>query len=164
MTAWIFPVNEDDIYDIHSAFKELDRIYWGLKDSKMNVNDIVYLYISSPEQRIRYMLLVESIVENHILPEADRKYWKNEEELSRYDGKYVVLIPIMESFSYELSLKNLRDIGLLGEKEIFQGRRNDKVTRSDQNNLQKERLLGYIKERFKPHITSDYPDETDMSQ
>lgn len=73
MNRWLFPVNAKDTYDIHGAYKNLDVIYWGKKDSKVKIGDIVYLYISAPEKQIQYKYQLLNIVLNRELTQEQKK-------------------------------------------------------------------------------------------
>lgn len=148
MNRWLFPVNAKDTYDIHGAYKNLDVIYWGKKDSKVKIGDIVYLYISAPEKQIQYKYQLLNIVLNRELTQEQKKYWKNLAELERYSGDYLILKPISFIKNESLFLDAIRRNHLINDDEIFQGRRNDKIEGKTQEQIQKaNQLFDYI-DRF----------------
>ena len=72
-TYWITSWNNDE-YELHKHFSVYDKIDWdNTKNNKFKVGDIVYLYSSFPEQRIRYKT---EVIKINVTPD---------EELDKHD-------------------------------------------------------------------------------
>ena len=57
MNTWIFPSNPK-MYDTLGAFRNLPFVYWTQKRKKVEIGDIVYIYLSAPISRIVYKSVV----------------------------------------------------------------------------------------------------------
>lgn len=57
--SWLISSNSRK-YDIEAAFDTTKVITWGLTVS-LNVGDIVYVYVSAPESRIKYRCIVDKV-------------------------------------------------------------------------------------------------------
>ena len=109
---WIISANGNK-YDHASAFDK-----WGFIDWKQKVNysegDIIYIYCTSPNKKIMYKTVVDTINMNFEETVNDKCYWKDpyEYQNGKINGKYVRL-KLISKFNYEnLSLDNLKKHGL----------------------------------------------------
>ena len=117
---WIFSNNPKN-YDAINAFKELKIIDWGNRNNyQININDIVYIYVSKPFQciAIKTKVIKNNISINEIL-KNDNKYIKNYKALDNRE-KYVRLEFLKFTNQSALSLENLQKNGLRGN---IQGKR-----------------------------------------
>lgn len=80
MTKWILPVNAKRI-NIEEHFKTTDIFVWKAR-KRFEPNDIVYVYLTSPIQEIRYQCrcIIDKVPEDVL---AEHKYAK-EPEIKRY--------------------------------------------------------------------------------
>lgn len=63
MAVWIIPCNPKN-YDVVGAFKKLDQIDWKQSMKNIEKDDTVYIYVSSPYQRLMYRC---SVVKTNLL-------------------------------------------------------------------------------------------------
>ncbi len=60
MTEWIIPCNPN-LYRVEEAFTALKTLNWKQTSPKMEIGDIVYIYVSKPVQAIRYKCQVTKV-------------------------------------------------------------------------------------------------------
>lgn len=100
MTAWIFPANPK-YYDIQAAFREMEVIDWTKVKSISNINkdDIVYIYVTKPIQKILFKTIVENenISKNKKID--DSKFYKKDEK----DNSVYVRLKKIEEYSNDES-------------------------------------------------------------
>jgi len=114
-TYWICAANAK-FFDHVGAFEKNGMIDWGQDNhfSKANIGDIVFLYSSRPEKKIKYKC---RITKKDITKEdkiQDVEFWADPSIDARYNGLYVRFELIKESNDERLSLSNLLNNGLKG--------------------------------------------------
>ena len=57
---WLLPSNEK-IYDIEQAYLEYHTIDWHQERLDVQINDIVYIYKSLPQQFVRFKCVVTAV-------------------------------------------------------------------------------------------------------
>ena len=109
---WLISAN-GKMYDHASSFAHHGSIDWRQGNAKYNLGDIVYIYCTSPIQRIRYKCKVTELDKNSAQIRDDKEYWLNSEEYEKsLDGKFFNLQLIEEVDSEKLSLPLLLENGL----------------------------------------------------
>lgn len=58
--SWLLPSNENN-YDIEKAYLKYHTIDWHQTNSQIAVNDIVYIYETKPQQRVRFSCVVTAV-------------------------------------------------------------------------------------------------------
>lgn len=107
---WLIPSN-NNIYDVNNAFLELGIIDWKMDKAKFNVNDIVYIYSSIPNQRILFKCEITkiNIPLNETIP--DTKYWVDESK--RKENNLYARFNLLSTYNDDrLGLKTLLNNGL----------------------------------------------------
>lgn len=108
MTNWIIPCNIRK-YDVIGSFKKNSKINWK-QSVNVEVDDLVYIYLSKPVQMLRYKCVVLAID----LPEGkinDSEFRINDDAYKNYD-KYMELQLLEEFVDDRLSYENLKQHGL----------------------------------------------------
>lgn len=102
-------------YEHDKMFKEQGFIDWKQNNYKYSIGDIVYVYISSPIQKIRYKTVVENINIPFTDIFNDEKYWidKKEYQKGKDANKYVKLKLLSSSDDDNLSLDKFLKLGYL---------------------------------------------------
>ena len=129
---WIFPSNESK-YRLTKYFEDHKQIDWSKGDTKCAVDDIVYVYSSGDEGRIKFKA---KVIDNDVPAQDrinDKEYWVNPSEYDtekRENPKYIrlELEGSLAEDDYRLSLNRLHELGINGS---IQGRRkvpNDALT------------------------------------
>lgn len=121
---WIFPSNESK-YRLTKYFEDHKQIDWSKGDTKCAVDDIVYVYCSGDEGRIKFKA---KVIDNDVPAQDrinDKEYWVNPSEYDtekRENPKYIrlELEGSLAEDDYRLSLNRLHDLGINGS---IQGRR-----------------------------------------
>lgn len=72
MNYWILPCNKK-YYDIDGALKQQGFVEWHQTNAKVQVGDIIYLYITKPSCEIQYKCEVVSI-NNPACGEKDKEF------------------------------------------------------------------------------------------
>ncbi len=90
---WIIASNPSK-YDVISAFRELGTIDWT-QSANFSIGDIVYIYISSPEQALRLKCRVKQVDKPESTIE-DRQFAYEEKYISKENGRYAELEMIEE--------------------------------------------------------------------
>lgn len=109
---WLRSANSS-MYDHKGAFDKFGFIDWR-QHNKFNVNDIVYIYSSANDKRIRYKTIVEKIDIPFSEINDDHEFWRNEEEYQKSkECKYVRLKLIKEVFNESLSYENLKKLNYI---------------------------------------------------
>lgn len=109
---WLISAN-GKMYDHASSFAHYGSIDWRQGNSKYSIGDIVYIYCTSPIQRVRYKCRVTALDKNSSEIRDDKDYWINKEEYEKsLDGKFFNLELIEEVDSEKLSLPFLQEHGL----------------------------------------------------
>lgn len=113
MKYWIVPSNNKR-YRLIDFLKENEFVDWKQGRYNFQKGDIVYIYCSLPEQKIRYMM---EIIEDHITFEQsikDEEYWfdKTEFKAGITQNNYCRFRLIEEINNEKLSINNLLKHGL----------------------------------------------------
>ena len=110
MTEWIIPCNPN-LYKVDEAFAELKTLDWKQTSPKMEVGDIVYIYVSKPVQAIRYKCKVNKVN----LPQIeidDSKFVINGESYEKHPSHMELVM--IEEFSDELTMDIMASYGVKG--------------------------------------------------
>lgn len=111
MAFWILPSNLDQ-FDVKSCLADHRFVYWRQRNN-YHIGDIVFIYCSGSEGRIRYITVVEEVdlpYDSNLMG-FQSKYWKIDFEPAEREVK-LYLIENIESD--KLTYKNLKENGLLG--------------------------------------------------
>ena len=101
------------MYDHASSFAHHGSIDWRQGNVKYNLGDIVYIYCTSPIQKIRYKCRVAELDKSSAHIRDDKEYWLNQNEYEKsLNGKFFKLQLIEEVDSEKLSLPFLLQNGL----------------------------------------------------
>lgn len=107
--SWIISANSK-YYDHKSSFKKNGFIDWKQR-ANYNINDIVYVYSSKPDQKIIFKCIVEKINMNHLEIIDDKEFWKIKVQPTD-NQKYFRIRIISTNNSDSLSLNKLLENGL----------------------------------------------------
>lgn len=111
---WLIPANAK-MYDHASSFAHHGSIDWRQGNFKYSVGDTVYIYCTSPIQRIRYKCKVIKLGIDFSQVRNDEEYWRDKYEYEKsLGGKFFNLQLIEEVDSEKLSLQLLLGNGLNG--------------------------------------------------
>lgn len=106
--SFVFPANAD-LYDHEKAFEKNKVVDWSCKAQNINVDDIVYLYVSKTREhsRIKYKcrVLKTGIANNEAID--DIEFYTDPKK--RKKGKRVRLELVQKSDAEELIYRNLQD-------------------------------------------------------
>jgi 5-methylcytosine-specific restriction protein A len=109
---WLISANAK-LYDHERSFNDFNYIDWHQGNYKFATGDVIYIYCTSPIQRIRYRGYVERINLSFDEIRDDKEYWN---DLSAYnqskDWKYMHLVSTNVIDNDMLSLANLKKHGL----------------------------------------------------
>jgi 5-methylcytosine-specific restriction protein A len=109
---WLISAN-GKMYDHSSSFAHYGSIDWRQGNAKYSVGDIVYIYCTTPIQRVRYKCKVTALNKSASEIRDDKAYWLNQEEYEKsLGGKFFNLELIEEVDSEKLSLPLLLKNGL----------------------------------------------------
>ena len=113
-TYWIASWNERD-FMLHKFFDNHETIDWNnIRNNQFHIGDIVYLYSSSPEQKIRYKT---QVIQLNVAPEEeidDHSYSLSKEPSTASTNRPFRLRRIGEAKTDLLSYENLQKRGLNG--------------------------------------------------
>ena len=109
---WLISANPS-VYNHSRSFSEHGFIDWRQGRNKFQVGDIVYIYVSKPEMRLKFKCRVEAINLTSKNIRDDREYWGNplEYDASR-DGHFFRLKLLKRTNSNLLVLNQLLQNGL----------------------------------------------------
>ena len=106
MDYWIVPANKK-YYDYESAFNELKEIDWKTNNYKFKIGDIVYLYATKPEMKIKIAAIVTKINISADQVIDDSKFWVGE---NIYTNATYTRLKFVENINSDLyTLKNLNN-------------------------------------------------------
>ncbi|MCR4880748.1 MAG: AAA family ATPase [bacterium] len=112
MQYWLRSANSK-MYDHKGAFDKFGFIDWR-QHNKFNINDIVFIYSSSNDKRIRYKTIVEKIDIPFDEINDDKEFWNNIEEYEKSkEGKYVRLKLLKEVNDSALEYENLKRLNYI---------------------------------------------------
>lgn len=122
---WLIAANPNK-YDIDAAFDELQFIDWT-KNANYKKNDIIFIYVSNPVQRIKYICKVINDNVNEDEAIDDKKYWLNSSDFNKSSNGYVRL-ELIKKIKFDISLDDLRTHGfngnLQGPRKLFDSTNN----------------------------------------
>lgn len=111
---WIIPANSK-MYDHASSFAHYGFIDWRQGNHNYALGDMVYIYCTSPIQRIRYKCEVMKLNMDFTQIRDDKEYWLDKSEYEKsLSGKFFKLRLIEEVDSEKLSFQLLMKNGLNG--------------------------------------------------
>lgn len=113
---WIIDSNLSKYVAI-SAFRELGTVDWT-QSANFAVGDIVYIYISSPDQALRIKCQVKQ-VDKLTSTIEDSKYAFDEKYMAKENGHYVELEMIEELEGELYTSERLVDNGFIAPKEPY---------------------------------------------
>ncbi|WP_435131014.1 HNH endonuclease [Plesiomonas shigelloides] len=109
---WLISANSN-IYDHSRSFSDYGFVDWKQGITKYQVDDIVYIYVTRPEKKIRYKCIVEKVNLDNTQIRNDKEYWVNPSEyVESLAGNFVRLKLVGKSNAELLDLDHLRDNGL----------------------------------------------------
>lgn len=109
---WLISANSR-IYDYASSFAHHGSIDWRQGNVKYSLGDIVYIYCTTPIQRIRYKCQITELNKNSDQIRDDQAYWlKSEEYYKSLNSRFFRLDLLEEIDSEKLSLPLLLQHGL----------------------------------------------------
>ena len=113
MSNWLIPCSID-VFRVHDYFATYNIIDWKQSHYKFQEGDIVYIYCSTPEMKVRYKCIV--IQPNIEYSEAihDEEYWGHKHIYNAVakQNRYVRMELIGKVDSSDLSLHTLISHGL----------------------------------------------------
>lgn len=117
MTHWIVPSNNNK-FRLSDFLLNFGYVDWKQKN-KYSVGDIVFIYSTMPEGRIRFMMRVEKIDLTFEESTKDEEYWNDlsEFEAGRITNKYCRFRLVDEINSDKLCLSALQEHGLKGRPQ-----------------------------------------------
>ena len=110
MTEWIIPCNPN-YYKVDDAFSALKKLDWKQTSPKMQVGDIVYIYISKPIMAIRYKCKVNKVNLDKIEID-DSKFVINGDSYETYPVH--MELEVLEKYDNELTMEILSNNGVKG--------------------------------------------------
>jgi len=161
MANWLVTVDFDD-FELDKAFEALPVIYWKNsttnKDKGLQLNDIVYVYVTKPISKVMYQFKVIGHAEKSEYPLAQKVFWKDKTQLDSISG-YAIFEKLNKVDKSTLSFEYFRQENLIPDAPI-QGRRTD---RDKASNDPIRIFLTHIFNEFKTeNVNSDYPDEANL--
>lgn len=112
MKYWIVPSNNNK-FRLADFLANHGYVDWKQKN-KFNVGDIVFMYCTKPESRIRFMMKVEKTDMTYEESTKDEEYWNDPEEFKAgvISNRYCRFRLIDEVCSDKLCLEKLKEHGL----------------------------------------------------
>lgn len=161
MANWLVTVDFDD-FELDKAFEALPVIYWKNsttnKDKGLQLNDIVYVYVTKPISKVMYQFKVIGHADKAEYPIAQKAFWKDTTQLDSIKG-YAIFEKLKKVDKASLSYDYFIQQELIPNAPI-QGRRTD---RDKAPNDPIRIFLDHISNGFKEDIQkTDYPDEADV--
>jgi 5-methylcytosine-specific restriction protein A len=114
MNNWLISANPA-IYDVDLDLLDHGTIFWNQRNRKYEQNDIVFIYFSRPEQKIKYKCIVEKIDIPYDDAPDDKAYWKDMtayEKAKAKKGNMMKLNLVEASNSDGLNYDSLKHNGL----------------------------------------------------
>lgn len=110
-TNWLISASEK-VFDVTSAFATSDYVDWR-QSGKFQVGDTIYIYVSSPVQKVKFKTVVEKIDIPFVKTYDSKEFWTKEEfHIESQSKKFARLRLVTKSDSEFLSLKHLLQNGL----------------------------------------------------
>lgn len=108
---WIIPCNLK-YYDIKGAFANLKTIDWKQSNKKIDVGDIIYIYVGVPISGIKYKCKVNKV--NIAFCEIDDSKFVRIGDVYEKYGNYMELEFIKEYNDDFLNIKKMNSLGMKG--------------------------------------------------
>ncbi|PSU90435.1 hypothetical protein C0W35_16255 [Photobacterium kishitanii] len=109
---WLISANSN-IYDHSKSFSDHGFIDWKQGITKYKINDTVYIYVTKPEQKIRYKCIVEKVGLDSTDVRKDEEYWVNPIDYKQSLVGFFVRLKLVEKVNTKLlDLDSLRVNGL----------------------------------------------------
>ena len=111
--SWILPANQK-FFDVDGCLAKYGEVYWT-QNNKLQKGDIVYLYSSNPDSRIKYKLSVDAHDVQYCSDfDKELEFYvdKNDFEVAKNHNRFAVLKLIAISHSNKMSLAHLMENGL----------------------------------------------------
>lgn len=112
---WMIPANPK-FFDLAGCLNKFGYVYWR-QSFNFQTRDIIYIYVSTPECRIRY----KCVVEGHDLPFSeenfiDKEFFVNPEdfEISKQNNRFMKMKLVSITTSDKLTLVHLLENGMKG--------------------------------------------------
>jgi len=110
-TNWLISASEK-VFDVTSAFATSKYVDWR-QSGKFQVGDTIYIYVSSPVQKVKFKTVVEKIDIPFVETYDSKEFWTKEEfHVESQTKKFARLRLVTKSDSEFLSLENLLQNGL----------------------------------------------------
>ncbi len=112
MRIWIIPSNTNR-FDIVGALEKFGFIDWK-QNNNFSKGDIVYMYVTKPDQRIRYRFCITDVDLTFEESENNLEFWRNENDFysAKEQNRYCRFVLNGEFDGAELDLKTLLTKGL----------------------------------------------------
>lgn len=150
MQNWIISAN-GQIYDHASSFEKNGYIDWRQNNYKYEKGDIVYIYSTRPIKKVMFKAIVEKVALPFSKCTDDKEFWKDLNEYEKAKtGKYFRLKLIEQTSREELSLDNLKKIGL---KTAPQGPQRIE-----------DKLANYMDKYFKLESSNEFYPDSDIPE
>ncbi|MGL5756584.1 MAG: HNH endonuclease [Paraclostridium sp.] len=140
-SEWIISCNPSD-YDVVGAFNKLEKLEWK-QSTNINIGDVVYIYVSSPVQEIKYKCTVRKVNLKSSERIDDSEFVLDDSKYKDY-GRYMELELINKYLDKQYNFRALKQHGL----KSVQGP--SRVT---------QELLDYIKSMEIKHIKNSLKKE-----
>lgn len=163
MANWLVTVNYSD-FNLEQAYETLPKIYWKNKVEDLNkglqINDIVYVYVTQPIAKVMYRFRVTDLVENSEYPIEQKFFWANKQRFQDYSGRYAIFEKLNKLDKNSLSRDFFIRESIISETDTLQGRRTDRdKSLNDPITL----FFDYISNQFSTETKNyDYPDEGNL--
>ncbi len=109
---WLISANSN-VYDHSRSFSDYGFVDWKQGNTKYEVGDTVYIYVTRPEKKIKYKCNVEKVKLTSADIRNDKEYWVNPSEYEEsLSGNFIRLKLIERTNNDLLDLDCLRDNGL----------------------------------------------------
>ena len=139
MTHWIL-IHNPNYFDLDRLILNRDTIDWHQGKNKYSVGDIVYLYSSAPEKRIKYR---GTVIETDI-PESDmiddHLYWKEGVTCGDCSNGWMRIQIDGSSSDGTLGLDDLRENGLTASMKGPTKKLSDELLKFIENNIETDRI------------------------
>ena len=112
MQKWMISANSD-LYDHAASFAKNGFIDWRQNNTKYEVDDIVYIYSSKHDYKVKYKTKVVKVKMSFSEIKDDKEFWKDLDEYDKAKTGYYVRLKLLEQVDREeLSVRNLKKNGL----------------------------------------------------
>lgn len=143
---WLISANPK-VYDHSRSFSDHGFVDWRQGSTKYSKGDIVYIYVTKPEQSIKYQCIVEKTNLTGDKIRNDKEYWVHRDDFENSLSGYFTRLKLINKTNNKLlGLDHLRKNGLSnapqGPKRILD-----------------EKLLDYIQKNFNSYLADHLHEE-----